>query len=173
MEACSLLDIGGGIGAIQHALFEAGAASAVTVDTSVEYMRAAQKEILRLGNRTHTSMYHADFVDIADRIASADIVTLDRVLCCYPEVEKLVSASATKVRRLYGLVYPRGSLLSRLGIAAFNTLCWIRRKRFRTYFHHPDTIDQLASAAGLAKAYSARTLVWQIALYRRESGHQA
>ncbi len=37
----------------------------------------------------------------------ADIVTLDRVGCCYLAVDELVTASAAHARRLYGLVLPR------------------------------------------------------------------
>ena len=167
VEACTLLDIGGGVGAIQHALFEAGAASAVSVDASVEYMRAAQREALRMGNRTHTSMYHGDFVDLAGKIARADIVTLDRVLCCYEDAARLVAASAAKSKLLYGLVYPRGSPLSRLGISLFNGLCWLSRKKFRTYYHRPSRIRSLLASLGFSEAHSAKTLIWRIQVYKR------
>ena len=167
VEACTLLDIGGGVGAVQHALFEAGAASAVSVDASVEYMRAAQMEALRLGNRTHTSMYHGDFVDLASKVARADIVTLDRVLCCYEDATRLVAASAAKAKLLYGLVYPRGSPLSRLGIFAFNGLCWLSRKQFRTYYHRPSSIRNLLASLGFTEAYSTKTLIWLIQVYKR------
>ena len=167
VETCTLLDIGAGIGAIQHALFEAGLIFAVSVDASIEYMRAAQQETLRLGNRTHTSMYYGDFVELASKIKDADIVTLDRVLCCYKEADKLVAASVAKARCLYGLVYPRNSLLARGSIVLFNVLCWLSRKKFRNYYHHHTNIHDLITAAGLSRVYSTKTLVWHIVVYRR------
>ena len=163
----TLLDIGGGIGAIQHAVLDAGGTSVVGVDASKEYLRALQEEALRLGNRLRTSLYHSDFVAIADKLDTADIVTLDRVLCCYKDLESLVAASTAKVRRVYGLVYPRGSLLSRLGIFLFNASMWLTRKEFRTHFHHPDKIHSLVAAAGLSESYRANTLLWQVEVYSR------
>ena len=48
VEGRTLLDIGGGIGAIQTELLKAGAQSAVSVDASTAYIEAAQQEALRL-----------------------------------------------------------------------------------------------------------------------------
>ncbi len=167
VEAYTLLDIGGGIGALQHGLFEADLARAVSVDASVEYMRAAQEESLRLGTRARTSMYHGDFVALQDRIEQADIVTLDRVLCCYRDLTGLMSASASKVKKLYGLVFPRSTALARAAVAAFNALCWLRGLNFRNYDHDTGRIHDLAVAAGLSRIFSAKTLLWEVSVYRR------
>jgi len=168
VKGCTLLDIGGGVGAIQHALFESGITSAVCVDASMEYLRAAQQEALWRGNRSRTSMYHGDFVDLAKRIEKADIVTLDRVLCCYANLEQLVCASVGKARRLYGLVYPRGTLLSRVGIVTFNVFSWMMRKKFRTYYHRPNQIRQLVTSSGFAEVSQKNTLIWHIVVYERQ-----
>jgi hypothetical protein len=58
---------------------------------------------------------HGDFIDLAEQVPEADAVTLDRVVCCYPDATTLVGASARKARRVYGLVYPR----RRLGVRIF------------------------------------------------------
>ena len=44
---------------------------------------------------------------MSDEIEAADVVTLDRVICCYPDMEALVGRSAERALRLYGLVHPR------------------------------------------------------------------
>ncbi len=165
----TLLDIGGGIGAIQHELLHAGAAFAVSVDASVEYLRVAQQEAIRLGNRLRTTLHHGDFVDLADKVDSADIVALDRVLCCYADAENLIKASAAKARQLYGLVYPRKSVLSYLSIVFFNGFMRLTRNKFRTFYHHPNKIHDLVTALGLSKVYSANTLLWHIAVYKHAS----
>jgi len=168
VRGCTLLDIGGGVGAIQHALFESGITTAICVDASEEYLRAAQQEALWRGNRSRTSMYHGDFVALAKKIEKADIVTLDRVLCCYANLEQLVCASVSKARRFYGLVYPRGTLLSKVGIVIFNVLNWMMRKKFRTYYHQPSRVRQLVTSSGFAEVSRQNTLIWHIVVYERQ-----
>ena len=169
VDGRTLLDIGGGIGAIQHELFGKGLRSAVSVDASIEYLTAAQEEALWLKNRQHTSMYHGDFVDLAHKISSADIVTLDRVLCCYADLDALITASAAKAEHLYGLVYPSSGLLSRLSTLFFNGLCWLGKNQFRAHYHTPAKIRQLVSDAGLSETYRTRTPLWTIEVYRRST----
>jgi magnesium-protoporphyrin O-methyltransferase len=67
-----------------------------------------------------------DFVALASELPSVDIVTLDRVICCYPHMEALVAGSASKARRLYGAVFPRERRLMKL---AFPVSEIVRRLR--------------------------------------------
>ncbi len=46
------------------------------------------------------SHHLGDFVEVAGSIQPADIVTLDRVICCYPDVERLVGLSSQRATRL-------------------------------------------------------------------------
>jgi magnesium-protoporphyrin O-methyltransferase len=106
VQDATLLDIGGGIGAIQHELLAAGAAHATSVDASALYLEAAQEESTRRGLGDRVTYRHGDFVELAESIPPADIVTLDRVINVYPDWERLVELSAARVQCLYGLVYP-------------------------------------------------------------------
>ena len=45
-------------------------------------------------------------MEVAARVPSADVVVLDKVICCYPDMPALVQASAAKARRLYAIVVP-------------------------------------------------------------------
>jgi len=100
LEGQSLLDIGGGVGAIQHELAAAGAGQVTNVDGSSGYLAACREEA-GLRNYTDRATYrHGDFVELADEVGQADIVTLDKVLCCYDDVDSLVKTSAAKAVRL-------------------------------------------------------------------------
>src|SRR3990172_12928240 len=103
----TLLDIGGGVGAIQHELLRAGVRSATAVDASSAYLDAAQAEAARLGHADQVVYHHGDFVEMVPRIEPHDIVTLDRVICCYHALEALVGLSALRPRPLYPLLFPR------------------------------------------------------------------
>lgn len=105
----SLLDIGGGVGAIQHELLNAGADRAVAVEASAAYLEAAQEETMRRGREDRIEYRHGNVVDLAARpqgIPAADVVTLDRVLCCYHDMDALIRVSVERARLFYGLVYP-------------------------------------------------------------------
>lgn len=164
-----LLDIGGGIGAIQHELLREGLARAVHVDASAAYLAASEAEAERQGNRERVEYLHGDFVELADELRAADVVTLDRVVCCYPDMRRLIAASASRARRLYGLSYPREHVGTRTGVTLANLFFRIRGSDFRTYLHPPAEIAAELRRQGLTPAGQARTLLWHVALYRRES----
>jgi O-methyltransferase len=170
VDRATVLDIGGGIGAIQHDLLAAGAVRATSVEASGSYARAARSEALRRGTAAQVRYYEGDFVALADRIAPADVVTLDRVICCYSDMEALVGRSAERAGRLYGLVYPQDGWWVRLGFRANNLCMRMARRVFRAYVHRTDAVDAAARAAGLTLQSRRRIgAVWQVALYSRES----
>jgi magnesium-protoporphyrin O-methyltransferase len=96
IEGATLLDIGGGIGAIQHELLAAGAAHATSVDASNPYLETAREESIRRGLGDRVTYRHGDFVELAESIPPADIVTLDRVINVYPDWERLTQLSAAR-----------------------------------------------------------------------------
>jgi methyltransferase family protein len=168
VERATLLDIGGGIGAIQQELLAGGAASATAVEASPAYLRAARSEAERRGTAARISYRAGDFVAIAADVEPADVVTLDRVICCYPDMESLVSRSADRARRVYGLVYPQDAWWVRLGIRAGNVLLRLSRREFRAHAHRTAAVDSVARAHGLEPALRRRVgPIWQVALYTR------
>jgi magnesium-protoporphyrin O-methyltransferase len=102
-----LLDVGAGIGALSFELLDRGVTSAVGVDLSSAYVAVAIDEAVRRGRSDATQFVHGDFVDIADDIPPADIVTLDRVVCCYPACERLLDESLRHADSFVALSYPR------------------------------------------------------------------
>src|SRR5262245_31553857 len=94
----SLLDIGGGIGAIHHVLLEGAVGSATHVDASPAYIAAAREEASLRGHGDQVHFVEGDFVELAPTLDAADVVTLDRVICCYPDMPALVARSAALAR---------------------------------------------------------------------------
>ncbi len=165
MEGATLLDIGGGIGVIQHEL----TTRAISVEASAAYLAAALEESDRRGHTGRATYQHGDFVDLAESITPADIVTLDRVLNVYPEWERLASLSAERARRLFGVVVPRDTRFVRLVIVAMNLVLRLQGHRVRAAVIPIDAIDRVARQAGLSP-YFSRTVgpAWQVLLYRRD-----
>ena len=166
-SGASLLDIGGGVGPIQHELFKLGLDHAIQVDASAAYIEKSSDEAGRRGYVDRVTYRHGDFVDVASEIPSADLVTLDRVICCYPDVEALVRASATKAEVAYGLVYPRDRWFVRLVLRLGNAFFRMRRSAFRTFIHPEAKVDGLLRSLGFDLSFRADTPMWRVATYRR------
>jgi magnesium-protoporphyrin O-methyltransferase len=110
-----------------------------------------------------------DFVRRATETDDADIVTLDRVVCCYPDADALVGLSAARARHVYGLVLPRDRLLIRSALRLYNFVLRVRRKAYRAYVHPNARVDALAAANGLRPRAETGTFIWRVVVYDREA----
>jgi hypothetical protein len=164
----SLLDIGGGIGAIQHTLASAGINRTIDVDASSAYLKIAQAEAQKLGYADKAQYLHGDFVQLAPQIEPADIVTLDRVVCCYPDMHALVKLSSERAKRFYALIYPRDNIFLKYGIHVFNFFSFvIWRSPFRTYIHSSHDVDAVIQDSGLKQLFHKNVGFWQVYVYQR------
>ncbi len=163
----TVLDIGGGVGAIQYALLDAGAERAASIDASSAYDAAAEEEARRRGLADRITRLHGDFVGLAEAVEPADIVTLDRVICCYPEVEALVDSSAAHARRLYGLVYPRRLWWLRPAFHLANVFLRIRGSSFRVFLHPSEEVEAVIERNGLRCVFQRFVGIWQVAVFAR------
>jgi SAM-dependent methyltransferase len=165
----SVLDIGGGVGAVQHALLDAGAAEAVNVDASAAYLAVCRAEAQRRGLDGRVHYFVGNFVELAPGIPPADIVTLDRVICCFDEMEVLVGLSAAKAASLYGVVYPRSAWWVRLGTALANLFLAVRGTPFRIFTHATSAVEDVIRAQGLGRIFHRTAGMWQVALFQRSA----
>ncbi len=166
----SLLDIGGGVGVIHHELVGDVVRNATHVDASAAYLDAARSEATRRGHAGQLTFIHADFVDVAGELPQADIVTLDRVVCCYPNFRLLLTAAAGRARRAMGLAYPRAVWYVRPVIRGINFLQGLRRDPFRVFLHPVEEMDAVLRRAGLRRVSTKRLVVWEVAVYSRPPG---
>jgi len=164
-----LLDVGAGLGAIHHELLDGRVSRAIHVDASTAQMAAAKEETERRGHSARVEFVFGDFTALADTIASADIVTLDRVICCFDDMHGLVQRSARKAGEFYGAVYPRQIGYMRIAIAAINLVQRVKRTTFRVFLHDPAAIDAELRAAGLERRSRRQTLGWEVVVYARAS----
>ena len=93
----------------------------------------------------------------------ADAVVLNRVVCCYPDYERLLAAAADHSRRLLVFSYPRRNLASRIGVKAQNLLFGLLRKEFRVFAHPPAAMFAVLEQRGLRRTFAHHGLVWQVA----------
>ena len=166
-RGATVLDIGGGIGVLDHELLRAGAGYATIVDASAAYLTAARQEASRRHQLDRLEIVEGDFVRHAHAIDAADIVTLDRVVCCYSDAAALVGLSADRARQVYGLVLPRDGWLIRMSIRLVNIGYRIRRKAYRAYAHPNASIDRLVADQGMRPREERSTWFWRVVVYER------
>ena len=169
LKNADLLDIGGGIGAIHHELLEDIATKATHVDASSAYLKEAEEEAVRRGHSERVDFIHADFTDVASDLPQADIVTLDRVVCCYPDFRSLLKAAAEHSRRALALTYPREIWYLRFGGKVINFFQGLWNDPFRMFLHPVAEMDSLLKKEGFERVSLRRLFVWEMALYQKSS----
>jgi methyltransferase family protein len=167
VDGATILDIGGGIGVIDQELLRAGAGRATLSDASPASVEVAREAAAAAGLADRMSYVEGDAVRRASDIVGADVVTLDRVICCYPDVESLVRLSAAWAGRLYGIVLPRDRWVVRVGIALEAAWFRLTRRRYRPFAHPNRLVDALAVSQGLEPVAETGTYFWRVALFRR------
>jgi SAM-dependent methyltransferase len=168
----TVLDVGSGIGALTLALLERGAANAIAVDASTAYVDVAREEAGRRGKTDAIQFVHADFVERASQLPSANVVALDRVVCCYPSWEHLLDAALGHAERCLALSYPRDAWYVRLGMTLENGQRWLARNSFRTFVHPISKIEQTIRRAGFGLSSRRETWMWSVDVYLRRSNSQ-
>lgn len=167
VRGLTLLDIGGGLGAIQHEMLGVGVQSATDVEASTAYLNATKEETARRGYGDRVTYQHGNFVDLAENVPPADIVTLDRVICCFPDMQRLVGLSVARTGKLYGLVYPRFVWWTKVWLAIQNLFLSLSRSSFRSYLHPTEAVEALIRSHGFSRRSYQRTFVWQVVVYAR------
>lgn len=165
VEGATLLDVGAGVGALHLALLEAGAASAIDVDASREYIAAARAEAERRGLVDRVTYRHGDVVELAADLPKTDIVSLDSVICCYPYLPALLAAVLSVSPRLVGLTYPRGVWWMRVYMWLYNVVQTLRRSPARYFAYRHSQLRNLMATAGYVEIHDGGIAPWRVVLY--------
>jgi magnesium-protoporphyrin O-methyltransferase len=166
----TILEIGCGVGALHLSLLKEGAAKAIGFDISEEMIASARKLSAEMGFAGRTSYTHGDFVTMHEGAPEADVTILDKVICCYENVEELIAHSTAKTRRLYAVSYPRKSRVVRIASRFIIAMTKLFRQAFHPYYHEPDHAQQLVGDNGFEKIYEQHTLIWAVQVFKRKNG---
>lgn len=172
IAGASLLEVGGGIGSLHLELIKAGAAGAVGYEVSSASIDGANDLAERMGLGESVEYHLGDFVDLAPEAESADIVLLNKVVCCYPNMPFLLAASGSLADRLCGVVYPRRTWWSRPAVRLANLFLAATRHRFRFFVHDPEELSATLASQGLVSVFRQGTFLlgfWQVELFERRS----
>jgi SAM-dependent methyltransferase len=166
VSGATVLEVGGGIGAIELELLAAGADRATNVELSSEYEEAAGKLLAERGLRERVDRRVADFV--VEPVEPHDVVVMHRVVCCYPDVDRLVGLAAARTRRRLLLTYPRERPWTRAGAGLVNFFLRLSGSSFRVFVHPVARMTAAARREGLELERRDRSgLIWENAAFGR------
>lgn len=165
----SVLEVGCGRGGLLVELLRHGADRATGIDLSPEAVAAATRlaDAAGVGDRFTVQCGNGAEGGLTEH----DVVVLDRVICCYPDVRTLLANTVPSARRTYAFVVPtsrgvRGGA-ARLALGFENAVRVVRRDPFRTFVHDVDQVDRTLSDAGFTLHTHSRRLLWELRIYRR------
>ena len=165
IEGASVLDIGFGVGDLHFELLRRGAGSVTGVEVSAAMAEQARALAAELGFGERVAYQLGDYAELHEAIGDADVVVLDRSVCCYPDWRALVEPSARHARRYYGLILPRDTWYMGGAARAMNAALFVIRHDFRLYMHPRAEIDAALAEAGLIRVLHAQTLQDEAELY--------
>lgn len=168
VEHAEVLEIGGGVGAIELELLKRGASRSTNVELSRGYDEEGAKLVAEAGVEARIERRYGDFVKDEALTGPADVVVMHRVVCCYPDPEALVGAAAGHARRVLALTFPRSTWWTRLGTRVANVFFRLILQ-FESYVHPPERILAAAQSHGLTPVYEHSGRLWRLAVLERTS----
>jgi len=164
-----LQDVGAGIGAIQHELFKHGIVAAVNIEASSAYIAACRDEAVRRGHADKITHVHGDFSTMGE-MPPTEIVTMERVICCFPDMPGLVTQACENSEEILGLVYPREKWWVKAVMAIFYNLRFrLAGSDFRVFVHPVSKIEALIDRMGFKARSASNVGAWRVAVFRRSA----
>jgi hypothetical protein len=170
VDGASVLEVGGGIGAVATTLLQHGAERAVNLEVVSGWEPFAKTLAAEEGIEARTEFRVGDLLLDPWVAEPADVVALQRVVCCNPDGIRLAGLAAGLAQRVLVLSYPRDAVWTRWGVSAANLLERLRRQSFRAFVHPPTAILAAAVAQGLELVHRERGSIWESAALRRAAG---
>jgi 16S rRNA G966 N2-methylase RsmD len=163
LDGASVLEIGGGIGDIQVEALKHGASHATNVELSAAYESEAARLLDEAGLRGRaTRMLGVDLAGTPEAAEPADIVLLHRVVCCYPDYERLLGAASGRSKRAVVFSHPPYNPITRVTVRAMNLVYALTRNPYRAFAHSPDRMLAVLRRAGFEPRYRGRSGPWHV-----------
>ena len=167
LEGARVLEIGGGIGTLQTELLLAGAERGEIVELVGAYEPYARELARENGLEERSTFTVADVLEDPSSVDAADVVLLNRVVCCSPDGVDLTSRAAALARHTLVVSFPRDVLWVRVGLRLVNAGQRLFRRSFRVFLHSPAALATAAGVEGLTPAESGQGAIWAFAAFRR------
>jgi magnesium-protoporphyrin O-methyltransferase len=160
IEGATVLEIGGGVGELHLELLRRGAATATNLELVGTYERDAAELLAEAGLTGRVRRRLLDLAADPAAVEPADVVVLNRVVCCYPDFVGLLGAAAGHARQLLVLSYPRSNPFTRGLLRLENGFTALLGRSYRGFVHPPADMLAVLRAQGLEPAGSENGAIW-------------
>ena len=162
IDGASVLEIGGGVGDIQLELLGRGASRTTNLELVDAYDTDATELAETAGMRDRITRRQVDIAATPDEVEAHDIVVLHRVVCCYPDYERLLTAAADHAKRLLVFSHPPRNWATRTFTRLQNVVFRLMGRSFQTFAHPPAALVAVAERSGMHSEYTHRGPIWQV-----------
>ncbi len=167
LDGTRVLEIGGGIGALQAELLGAGAEQGEVVELVAAFEPYARELALERGLEERTSFRVADVLEEPEAVPPADVVLMNRVVCCSPDGVDLARRAAALARRSLVFSFPRDVFWVRGVVRLVNAGFAIFGRSFRLFVHPRAALVAAAEAEGLRLSGGGHGVAWEFAAFDR------
>jgi magnesium-protoporphyrin O-methyltransferase len=168
IEDKTVLEIGCGVGGLHLTMLKHGAKSATGIDISEGMLEGAKQLSKELGMDAQTNYILGDFVQANGDIHPADITVLDKVVCCYENLDALLSKSLGHTKHIFALSYPRQTFIVRLSFQILILLGTVLKWSFRPYWHDWNKMRSTIELNGFRERYRNKTMMWSVYVFERK-----
>jgi 2-polyprenyl-3-methyl-5-hydroxy-6-metoxy-1,4-benzoquinol methylase len=169
VDGASVLEIGGGVGEIQIELLRRGASTSTNLELVDTYDAEANALAGAAGVSDRMTRRQLDIAAAPEAVGVHDIVVMHRVVCCYPDYEKLLRAAADHASRFLVFSHPPRNWISRLAVGAENLGIRIFGGSFKSYTHPPQAMVAVAEGRGMRAEFRERGAIWRIVGLSRDA----
>jgi 2-polyprenyl-3-methyl-5-hydroxy-6-metoxy-1,4-benzoquinol methylase len=167
IEGKTILEVGGGVGAVEIELLKAGVTRTVNVELTPTYETAAGELLVESGLGDRVERLVMDFAEAGVEVQPADVVVMNRVICCYPDMPKLAGAAADRAKGMLVMSFPNRRWWTRLGLTLANFGFRVIRLQFRVFLHPPALILAAVEQRGFKIRFNQPGLLWQVVALER------
>lgn len=162
VEGASVLEIGGGVGAIQLELLSRGAARATNIELSRSFESDATRLNAEAGVTARVDRRIGDIAVDGSMVDPADVVVLHRVVCCYPHIDRLLTAAAEHASHRIVFSHPPRNVVTKAVSGLINVVQRLTGSPYRSFIHHPDAMLDLLRSRGFSATHLHRGPVWEV-----------
>ncbi len=167
VDDATVLEIGGGVGDLQLELLRAGAAHATNLELVGVYDEHARALAAEAGLGDRIDRRVLDIAAGPPDVEAADVVVLHRVVCCYPDVGRLLAAAADHTNRLLVFSHPPRNAATRALLWLQNAVYVLSGTSFREFVHPPELMTDVLERHGLRVVDVHRGLLWTVVALSR------
>lgn len=167
MEGRSLIDVGGGVGALQWWFLQNSGKETTAIDASTAYLKQAEEHATKNNWMAKTRFIFGDYTQVHSQAGRADYITLDKMVCCYPDYKEIIEISCQQAKAYIALSYPIDGFISKSINFIGSFLAKLRGNSFRPYIHPVKGIREVFEQQGFQRVSYTMSFPWHVETYRR------